>query len=167
MNGFIQCLLLFALFMLGLYCENREKKRKEHESWIYQSERNLLNISDRFEQECSDVTEDTFEKYVWNVRFCEWYCDIEKRNSQLLSAHKRTIEDLRKDYTENLAEKYSNGYSYRKIDDLPTYLIEEYNQRIEKITFRYRQINFTMMMRIRTISPENINETTNESNRSD
>ena len=158
MKDFICCLLLFALFMLGLYFESKEKKRKEYESWLYNSERTLLNISDRFERACFEATENAFEKYTQNVRVCEWYCTLENNSSLILSKHQHTIDNLEKDYIDNLAEKYSDGYAYRKIDGLPTYLKEEYYQRIKDIASRYRYINFIMMMRIRTLSPEYIKE---------
>lgn len=164
MESFIACLLLFALFMLGLYHEHKEKEWKERNDWIYCSERRLLRISDAFEHECSDATDIAFKKYAWNIRFCEWHCTIEDRNSLVLSKHTHTINSLEKDYIDNLAEKFSAGYAYRGIDRLPAYLIEEYNQRIQNIASRYRRINFTMMMRIRTLSPEYIKETNNEDN---
>ena len=158
MKDFICCLLLFALVMLEIYHENKGKKRKEYEEWIYGSERTLRNISDRFERACFQETEDAFEKYTWEVRFCEWHCTLEKDSSSILSKHKQIIDNLEKDYIENLADKYSDGYEYRKIDSLPTYLKEEYYQRIKDIASRYRHINFTMMMRIRTLSPEHLKE---------
>lgn len=165
MAGSIVCIAIFAIFMLCFYYERKEKARKEHEERIYSSEKRLRSISDEFERACFDATEEAFEKYSWNIRFCEWHCTLEQRSSLLLSEHKCTIDNLKKDYVENLAEKFSAGYAYRGIDRLPSYLIEEYHQRIEDITFRYHHINFTMMMRIRTISPEYIKdneiETTN------
>lgn len=154
MKDFIALAAIFALFALGFYYERKEKSRKEHQNWVYESEKRLRSISDQFERACFDATEETFEKYSWNIRFCEWYCTLEQRNSLLLSEHKRIIDTLKKDYIENLAEKFSGGYAYRGIDRLPAYLIEEYNQRIEDITYRYHHINFTMMMRIRTMSHE-------------
>ena len=150
--------MLYALFILGLYYEHKEKKRKEHNSWLYHRERELRNISDGFEQACFEATEDTFEKYTWNVRFCEWHCTLEKDSSVVLSKHQRTIDDLERDYIENFQEKYSGGYASRKIDNLPTYLKEEYYQRIKDIASRYRHINYTMMMRIQTMSSKSINE---------
>lgn len=164
MKDFISCLLLFALLMLCLYYERKEEKWKEHERWLYDSERTLRNISDRFERECFKETENAFEKYTWNVRVYEWHCTLEENTSLVLSKHQHTIDNLEKHYIENLAEKYSNGYTYRKIDGLPDYLKEEYYQRIKDIASRYRHINFTMMMRIRTLSPEYIKETKIEDN---
>ena len=158
MKECIICILLFSLFMLGLYYEAKEKKRKDRECWLYNSDRALRTISDSFEQECFAATIDTFEKYTWNIRSCEWYCTLEKYSTEIFDRHKRTIATIQKDYTENLAEKFSNGYSYRRIDDLPDYLKEEYHQRIKDIASRYRDINFIMMRRIRTISPECIKE---------
>lgn len=156
MKDFICCLLLFALFMLALYYETKEKRWKDRECWLYNSSRALHAISDMFEQECFAATVDTFEKYTRNVRSCEWYCTLEKSSTEILDRHKRTIATIQKDYTENLAEKFSNGYSYRRIDDLPDYLKEEYHKRIKDIASRYRDINYIMMQRIRTISPEYI-----------
>ena len=156
MKDFIGCLLLFAMFMLALYYESKEKKWKARESWLYNSSRALHAISDMFEQECFEITKDTFEKYTWNVRSCEWYCTLEKSSKEILDSHMRTIATVQKDYTENLAEKFSNGYSYRRIDDLPDSLKEEYHKRIKDIASRYRDINSIMIQRIRTINPEYI-----------
>ena len=154
MKDFIALAAIFALFALGFYYERKEKSRKERQEWIYDSEKRLRSISDQFERACFDATEETFQKYSWNIRFCEWHCTLEQRSSLLLSEHERTIDTLKKDYIENLAEKFSGGYAYRGIDRLPTYLIEEYHQRINNIVYRYHDINFTMIMRIRTLSPE-------------
>ena len=160
--AFIVCIALFSLYAICFYYERKEKNKKEHDEWIYFSEKRLRRISDEFERACFDATEDTFEKYVWNVRFSEWHCTLEDRSSSLLSAHNRTIDNLKKDYIENLAEKYSDGY--RILDGVPAYLIEEYNQRINDISYRYHHINFTMKMRIRTLSPEYIKNSEIEAN---
>lgn len=146
--------ITIALSFLAINIRDKIQAKKDRQAWIYQSEHRLLDIADRFETECFNATDSVFEKYVWNVRFCEWHCTLEKDCSLLLSKHKRTIDDLKKDYIENLSEKYSAGYDYPRIDGLPSYLIEKYNQRIKDIASRYRDINFTMMMRIRTLSPE-------------
>ena len=151
-TAFVVCIALFALYAICFYYERKEKNKKEHDEWIYFSEKRLRRISDEFERACFDATEDTFEKYVWNVYVYEWHYTIEKHCAQLLSDHERIIETLKKDYIENLAEKYSDGY--RILDGVPAYLIEEYNQRINDISRRYHHINFTMKMRIRTLSPE-------------
>lgn len=154
---------MFAIGALGFYYERKEKAIKEHHDWIYECEQRLRSISNQFERACFDATEEVFEKYCWNIRNCVYYCTLEQRNSLLLSEHKRTIDYLQKDYIENLAEKYSKGYAYRGIDRLPAYLIEEYNERIKDIVYRYNDINFTMKMRIRTMSPEYIKASESES----
>ena len=154
MANFIGLIAVFSIGIICFYYEHKEKRQLEHNEWVYSSEKRLRSISDEFERACFDATEEAFEKYSWNIRFCKWHCTLEQRSSLLLSEHKCTIDNLKKDYVENLAEKFSAGYAYRGIDRLPSYLIEEYHQRIEDITFRYHHINFTMIMRIRTINLE-------------
>ena len=63
---------------------------------------------------------------------------------EFINTYYAEIDKLKDDYINNLPEKYSNGSSYRWVEDLPEYLITEYRNSISDTAHEFKELGRSM-----------------------
>lgn len=156
MKDFIGCLLFFALFMLGLYYQHKDKKRKEYEEWRYYCQRRLHSLALRFRDECMVEAKAVITRYTNFIKLRSYHND---RSSDLIAEYEKSIDNLKKEYLCNYATKNSDGNNRMRIEaeELPKYMLEEYEAEISEITNTFRDIGYHMWEQIQELK-ENYNK---------
>lgn len=144
MKDFIGCLLLFILVMLELYHERKDKKRKEHEEFIYYRRKQLQNMALQFRDDCQAITQETFASYT-NILLRKSYRHTpDYITYSFLSNHKEKIKSLKAENIANLNTK-----------SLPNYLIDEFETNISDIAATFLDIADFMRYQIEEAKEEN------------
>lgn len=149
MESFIACLSIFALFMLGLYYERKEKRRKEHEEWLCFCQKRLHKIALQFRQDCMEATEQVIAQYT---SVLTWKSYRYGPNS-FVREYRDSITKLEEDYTVNYAEKYSKGDDRMRceVEDLPNYILDEYRAEVCEIANIFRDLGYCISDQIREL----------------
>lgn len=148
MTDFIACTALFALFALGFYYERKEKKRKEHENWIYDCRQCLLGITRNFRGDCQAISEEAFAKYS-NTLLRKRYCYTpDYMTYSFLSDYRKSIDTLKEDYTDNVIKKLNEAMGRTTITSIPNYLIEEYCKQLSDIYYSFCDFAYLMRKQI-------------------
>lgn len=141
-------LLLFAFGMYGIYRDYREKNLKEYYGRLEDCRTRLKYISHLFISDCRAQEEKTFEIYtskVLNIRhYKSMRSDWQNTVYEFINTYYAEIDKLKADYINNLPEKYSNGSSYRWVEDLPEYLITEYRNSISDAAHEFKELGRSM-----------------------
>ena len=142
----MSCLLIFALIMLGLYYERKEKRRKEHEEWLYFCQKRLHKIAIQFRQDCMEATEQVIAQYTTVLT---WKSYRYGPNS-FIWEYRDSITRLEEEYKVNYAEKYSNGDNKLRceVEDLPNYILDEYRAEVSEIANTFRQLGYCISNQI-------------------
>ena len=143
MKDFIGCLLLFALFILGFYYENKDKKRKEHEEFIYCRRKQLQRMALQFRDDCQAVTQETIARYTNILLWKSYRHAPDYITYSFLSKHKEKIKSLKAENIANL-----------EAESLPNYLIEEYENNISDIAATFLEIADLMRNQIEEAKEE-------------
>lgn len=126
MVDFIVYLLLFALVLLCFYYERKEKKRKEHENWIYDCRQCLVRITNSFRRDCQAIAEEAFARYT-NIILHDSYRHTNDYMSYLfLSDYRNTIDAIKEDYIENVTAKVKEAQQCYTFTSIPDFLFDEY-----------------------------------------
>ena len=155
MVDFIARLLLFALFILCFYYERKEKKRKEHESWIYDCRQRLIRITHSYRRDCQTIAEKAFARYTNIILHNSYRYGPDFMTYSFLSDYQESIDTLKVDYIDNLAERYSDSNKNLSISDLPDYLIDEYEKSISDIAFAFYDFSYIMRKHIEEAKERN------------
>ena len=148
MADFIACIALFALFLLGLYYERKNKKRDEHEEWLYSCRQCLLRITRSFRRDCQALAEEAFAKYS-NTLLQKRYCYTpDYMTYSFLSDYRKSIDALKEDYTDNVIKKFNEAMGCTTITSIPNYLIEEYYKQLSDIYYSFCDLGYLMRKQI-------------------
>lgn len=148
MKDFIACLLLFALFMLGLYYERKDKKRKEYEEWIYFRRICLKNISRNFHDDCQALAEAALTQYTNKLVWRSYNHSPDYMLYSFIDNYNESIKKLKSEYVDNFSAKYSNGNEKLMADALPKHIIEEYEKDIADIASTFLDLGSIMRKQI-------------------
>lgn len=141
-------ILFVALLVYILYAENKNKKQQEYYGWIEDCRDRLKSISHLFISDCRTQEEKIFEIYTGKILNLKHYksmrSDWQNAVYDFINTYYDEIDKLKSDYINNLAEKYSSETVYRRVEDLPEYLITEYRNRISDIADEFKGLGKTM-----------------------
>ena len=139
-------LLFFALIMLELYYERKEKRRKEHEEWLYFCQKRLHKIALQFRQDCMEATEQVIAQYS---SVLTWKSYRYGSNSFVWD-YRDSITKLEEEYKVNYAEKYSSGDNKLRceVEDLPNYILDEYRAEVSEIANAFRELGYCISNQI-------------------
>lgn len=143
------CGILFvALLVYVIYAEIKNKKQQEYYGWIEDCRDRLKSISHLFISDCRTQEEKIFEIYTGKILNIKHYksmrSDWQNVVYDFINTYYDEIDKLKADYINNLDEKYSSGNAYRRVEDLPEYLITEYKNRISDIADEFKGLGKTM-----------------------
>ena len=144
MEGLIGCLLTFALFMLGLYYEHKEKKRKEYDEWIYYRRQKLQGIALHFRNDCQSLAKEVFAQYTNKLLWKSYSHAPDFVTYSFLSNYKEEIIRLKAEYIAN-----------PETESLPNYLIEEYEKNIADIASTFLELADLMRNQIEEVKEQN------------
>lgn len=148
MAKFMLPIAIFSIFMLCFYYERKEKNRKEHEDWIYNCRQCLVRITHSFRQDCQTVTEKTFATYT-SIMLHNSYRDMpDYMIFSFLSDYRRSIDELKEDYIENISVKANEAMEHYAFTDIPNYLVEEYNKQVLDIYNSFYDFSYLMQAQI-------------------
>lgn len=148
MADFIACIALFALVALGFYYERKEKKREEHEEWLYACRQCLLGITRNFRGDCQALAEETFSEYSNTILQKKYRYAPDYMTYSFLSDYHKSIDALKEDYIENVAVKAKEIMRYYTFTSIPSFLIEEYNKQISDIHYAFHGFGYLMWKQI-------------------
>lgn len=74
---------------------------------------------------------------------------------EFINTYYAEIDKLKDDYINNLPEKYSNGSSYRWVEDLPEDLITEYRNSISDTAQEFKELGRSMHDQLRQLLIDN------------
>lgn len=157
MIDYIAYLLLFALFLLCFYYERKEKKRKEHEDWIYDCRQCLVRITHIFRRDCQSLAENAFVQYSAIMHNRSYKHTTDHMMYYFLSEYKKSLEALEADYIENVTAKAKEIMRYYKFDSLPDFLVEEYTKEISDIGYAFCDFSHLMQKQIEEENKKYIN----------
>lgn len=144
MKDFIGCLLLFALFMRGLYYEHKDKKRKEYDEWIYYRRQKLQGIALHFRNDCQSLAKEVFAQYTNKLLWKSYLHAPDCITYSFLSNYKEEIIRLKAEYIAN-----------PEAESLPNYLIEEYKKNISDIASTFLELADLMRNQIEEAKERN------------
>lgn len=144
MEDFICCLLLFALFMLGLYYEHKDKKRKEYDEWIYYRRQKLQGIALQFRNDCQSLAKEVFAQYSSKLLWKSYLHAPDCVTYAFLSNYTEEIIRLKAEYIAN-----------PEAESLPNYLIEEYEKNISDIASTFLELADIMRNQIEEAKERN------------
>ena len=148
MADFIACIALFALVALGFYYERKEKKREEHEEWLYSCRQCLLGITHSFRRDCQAHAEEAFAKYSNTLLQKRYYYAPDYMTYSFLSDYRKSIDALKEDYTDNVIKKFNEAKGRTTITSIPNYLIEEYYKQLSDIYYSFCDFGYLMRKQI-------------------
>ena len=144
MKDFIGCLLLFALFMRGLYYEHKDKKRKEYDEWIYYRRQKLQGIALHFRNDCQSLAKEVVAQYTNKLLWKSYLHAPDCITYSFLSNYKEEIIRLKAEYIAN-----------PETESLPNYLIEEYEKNIADIASTFLELADLMRNQIEEVKEQN------------
>ena len=148
MADFIACIALFSLFAICFYYERKEKKRDNHEEWLYSCRQCLLAITHSFRRDCQALAEEAFTKYS-NTLLRKRYCYTpDYMTYSFLSDYHKSIDALKEDYVENVVVKAKEIMRYYTFTSIPSFLIEEYSKQISDIHYTFHDFGYLMRKQI-------------------
>ena len=146
MESLMSVILFLALIMLELYYERKEKRRKEHEEWLYFRKKRLHKLALQFRRDCMEAAEQVIAQYTtvltWkSYRYASNYFLWDYRNS---------ITRLEEEYKFHYAEKYSSGDNKLRceVEDLPNYILEEYRAEVSEIANTFLELGYCISNQI-------------------
>ena len=148
MVEFISCMLLLVIFILCFYYDRKEKKRKEHEVWIYDCRQCLFRISRSFRRDCQSLAEEAFTKYTNTIQNKGNCYTPAYMTYSFLSDYKKAIETLKEDYIENVTAKSNEIMRCYSFTSIPNFLIEEYTKEISDIYNTFCDFEYLMWNQI-------------------
>ena len=154
MVEFISCMLLLVIFLLCFY-DRKEKKRKEHEVWIYDCRQCLFRISRSFRKDCQPFAAEAFEKYNDIIQRKSYSHMPDYIMCSFLSDYRKSIKALEKDYIENVEVKAKESMHHYTFTSIPGYLIEEYTKEISDISEIFCDFEYLMWEQIHELKGEN------------
>lgn len=157
MVDFIAYLLLFALFLLCFYYERKEKRRKEHEAWIYDCRQCLVKIAHIFRRDCQALAEKAFVQYSAIMHNRSYKHTPDYMMYHFLSEYKKSLEALEADYIENVTAKSKEIMRYYKFDSIPDFLVEEYTKEISDIKYEFFDFSYLMHKHIAEANKQYMN----------
>lgn len=141
-------IVLFALFAVGFYYERKEKKREQHEQWLYGVRQCLLGITHSFRRDCQALAEEAFAKYS-NTLLQKRYCYTpDYMTYSFLSDYRKSIDALKEDYTDNVIKKFNEARGRTTITSIPSCLIEEYHKQLSDIYYSFCDFGYLMRKQI-------------------
>lgn len=146
MENLMSCLLFFALFMLWLYYERKEKRQKAHEEWLYCCQKRLHKIALKFRNDCMEAAEQVIAQYT-NVLTRKSY---RYGPNSFAREYRDSITRLEEEYKVNYAEKYSSGDNKLRceVEDLPNYILDEYRAEVSEIANTFRELGYCISNQI-------------------
>lgn len=148
MVDFIGCMFLLALFLLCFYYDRKEKKRKEHEDWIYDCRQCLFRIANSFRRDCHAIAEDAFAKYTNILQHKSYRHMPDYMTNSFLSDYLESLDSLKEDYLGNVPDKVKETMRYYTFTSIPDFLIEEYSKLISDIYNTFWDFGHLMWMQI-------------------
>lgn len=145
---------MLALGILGLYYENKAKKRKEYEDWIYDRRQYLEIITRRFRDDCQALAEEAFTHYTNTLVWKSYLHKPDHMTYSFISNYSKSIKSLKSEYIDNFADKYSNGSEKIRVDALPPYLIDEYKKKIIDIADTFSDFGNIMRYKIEELKED-------------
>lgn len=148
MKDFMILVAIFAIFALGFYYERKEKKRKEHEDWIYDCRQCLVRLTLIFRKDCQSLAEKAFVQYSAIMHNRSYKHTPDYMMYCFLSEYKKSLKSLEADYIENVTAKAKEMLRHYTFDSLPNFLVEEYTKEISDIRNAYSAFSYLMRKQI-------------------
>lgn len=156
MIDFMAYLLLFALFLLCFYYERKEKKREEHEDWIYDCRQCLVRMTHIFRRDCQALAENAFVQYSAIMHNRSYKHTPDYMMYYFLSEYEKSLKALEADYIENVTAKAKEMLRYYTFDSLPSFLVEEYTKEISDIGYAFYDFSHLMQKQIAEANEKHI-----------
>ena len=141
------------MFVLGLYYEHKEKKRKEHEEWIYTCRRRLHKMALQYRDDCIVATKEVVAQYIAFLNWKRFIRALGYTGHAFLSDYIKKIEQLKEEYLESYAIKYADGDNCLRCEaeDLPSYILDEYREEVSEIAKTFHDFEYLMWNQIREL----------------
>ena len=139
MTEAILLVLAFALLMALYFREQKARKDKEnYDVWISNCRSYLHSIESEFRCRCIKITEETIEQYSKSLYHCSHLNDSVrdyKINAlfDITHKHNNAINDLKKEYCNELYSKAVERMEMYRITSVPDILLKEYERNISEV----------------------------------
>lgn len=125
-----EAILLFVILVMGLYYHRKDEKRERDIGWGINCLDCLLTISNSFRRDCEKCAKKAFSEYTMKMENGSYrHFGTSNLAYMFISDYKKSIENLKKDYINNLQEKIkANSRINYNVECIPNYIIEEYRR---------------------------------------
>ena len=123
-----EAISLFVILVMGLYYHQKEERWKSDRGWEIDCIDCLFRISCGFRSDCEKCAKKAFSEYTMKMENGSYrYFGKSNLGYMFISDYRKSIENLKKDYINNLQEKIKiYSPSNYNVKSIPNYIIEEY-----------------------------------------
>lgn len=146
--------IILILVIVSFRYENKIKSNEQYQFWLSEERNRLKRIVASYSNYCDNCVDNHFDmhnRYVCQtIQYSRTKYKIEslQKNEEHL---RKVIDAGRDDYINNFPEKYQQLIGKLHTKSYPNHLVEEYNNEIREVAYRYHRIAALMSLQIREI----------------
>lgn len=152
-GSLIATALAIPLFVLFIRVYNAVLAKKSRKERLYFCQKRLHNMALCFRDECITATQKVIAQFAAVMGGKSYLRAPNYMTFSFLNDYNKLIRSMREDYLVNYATKYSEGDTSLRCEaeDLPRYLLDEYEAEISEIATTFRALSDCMLQQIEEV----------------